>query len=47
VPQQAVFVDDTLRNVDSARELGIHAVQFVDQATSLPELEALLGHSIG
>ena len=47
VPQQAVFVDDTLRNVDSARELGIHAVQFVDPATSLPELEALLGHSIG
>jgi len=45
-PQQAIFLDDGLRNVDSARELGIHTVQFVDPATSLAELEALLGHSI-
>jgi mycothiol synthase len=45
-PQQAIFLDDLLRNVDSARELGIHTVQFVDPATSLAELEALLGHSI-
>ncbi|RLC92337.1 MAG: HAD family phosphatase, partial [Chloroflexi bacterium] len=45
-PQQAVFLDDGLRNVDSARELGIHTVQFVDPATSLAELEALLGHSV-
>jgi putative hydrolase of the HAD superfamily len=47
VPQQAVFVDDSLRNVDSARELGIHTIQFVDPITSLAELEALLGHPIG
>jgi len=46
-PQQAVFLDDSLRNVDSARELGIHTIQFVDPATSLAELEALLGHPIG
>ena len=46
-PQQAVFLDDMLRNVDSARELGIHTVQFVDPTTSLAELEALLGHSVG
>lgn len=46
-PQQAVFLDDSLRNVDSARELGIHTIQFVDPATSLTELEALLGHPIG
>ena len=45
-PQQAVFLDDNLRNVDSARELGIHTVQFVDPETSLAELEALLGHPI-
>ena len=44
-PQQAVFLDDLLHNVDSARELGIHAVQFVDPATSLAELEMLLGHA--
>jgi len=42
-PGQAVFVDDMVYNVDAARELGIHTVQFVDPETSLPELEALLG----
>ena len=46
-PQQAIFLDDSLRNVDSARELGIHSIQFVDPATSLAELEALLGHPTG
>ena len=46
-PQQAILVDDGLRNVDSARELGIHVVQFVHPDTSLRELEALLGHPIG
>jgi epoxide hydrolase-like predicted phosphatase len=46
-PQQTIFVDDILRNVDSARELGIHTLQFVDPATSLRELEMLLGHTIG
>jgi FMN phosphatase YigB (HAD superfamily) len=45
-PQQAVFLDDSLRNVDSARELGIYTIQFVDPVTSLTELEALLGHPI-
>jgi epoxide hydrolase-like predicted phosphatase len=44
-PQQAIFLDDLLRNVDSARELGIHTIQFIDPATSLAELETLLGHS--
>ncbi|MBU0702462.1 MAG: HAD family phosphatase [Chloroflexi bacterium] len=42
-PQQAVLVDDMVYNVDGARELGIHTVQFVDPETSLAELEALLG----
>ncbi len=45
-PEQAVFLDDTLQNVDSAREVGIHAIQFVDPETSLPVLEQLLGHRI-
>lgn len=46
-PQQAIFVDDMVYNVDAARELGIHTVQFVDPDTSLVELEMLLGHPIG
>ncbi len=45
-PQQAIFVDDMLYNVDAARELDIHTVQFVDPDTSLAELETLLGHPI-
>ncbi|MDY7076222.1 MAG: HAD family phosphatase [Chloroflexota bacterium] len=45
-PQQAIFLDDMVYNVDSARELGIHTVQFVDPDTSLARLEALLGHPI-
>jgi epoxide hydrolase-like predicted phosphatase len=46
-PQRTIFLDDILRNVDSARELGIHTLQFLDPATSLEELEVLLGHRIG
>jgi len=46
-PRQAIFVDDSLRNVDAARELGIHTVQFLDPAATLAELEALLGASVG
>jgi epoxide hydrolase-like predicted phosphatase len=46
-PQQAIFLDDSLRNVDSARELGIHIIQFLDPVTSLAELEVMLGHPLG
>jgi epoxide hydrolase-like predicted phosphatase len=46
-PEQAVLVDDQLRNVDVARSVGMHTLQFVDPAFSLPQLAALLGHSIG
>ena len=45
-PEQAVFLDDTLRNIDAARELGIYALQFVDAEMSLGALEQMLGHPI-
>ena len=45
-PSQAIFLDDTLRNVDAARELGLHAIQFVRPDVSLAVLEELLGHPI-
>jgi HAD superfamily hydrolase (TIGR01509 family) len=45
-PEQAIFLDDTLRNVDAARHVGLHAIQFVDPETSLATLEDLLGHPI-
>jgi HAD superfamily hydrolase (TIGR01509 family) len=45
-PEQAVCVDDGLRNVDAARAVGMHAIQYVGPVSSLRELEALLGHSL-
>jgi HAD superfamily hydrolase (TIGR01509 family) len=41
-PQQAVFVDDMPRNVQAAREQGMHAIQFVDSAQTRRDLAALL-----
>jgi len=45
-PEQAIFLDDLLRNVDSARHVGLHALQFVNPEVSLAALEDLLGHPI-
>jgi putative hydrolase of the HAD superfamily len=45
-PERAVFLDDSLRNVDSARHMGLHAIQFVNPGVSLAALEELLGHAI-
>jgi 2-haloacid dehalogenase len=28
VPDQAIFIDDSIRNVDAARALGLHAIHF-------------------
>jgi putative hydrolase of the HAD superfamily len=41
-PQEAVFLDDSLRNVEAARALGIRAIHVADPAAALAELEALL-----
>jgi HAD superfamily hydrolase (TIGR01509 family) len=46
VPERAIFLDDSLRNVDSARHVGLHAIQFVNPEVSLAALEDLLGHPI-
>ena len=45
-PERAVFLDDSLRNVDSARHMGLHAIQFVNPEVSLAALEEVLGHAI-
>lgn len=43
LPAEAcVFVDDIEINCDAARELGIHAVQFVDTEQTIRDVEALL-----
>jgi epoxide hydrolase-like predicted phosphatase len=45
-PEQAIFLDDSLRNVDSARQVGIQTIHFFDPDVSLVELERLLGHPV-
>jgi putative hydrolase of the HAD superfamily len=42
-PQQCVFVDDLTFNLDPARELGMAVVHHTDAATTIAELERLLG----
>lgn len=41
-PEEAVFVDDFLRNVEAARAAGLHAIHFQESAQARSELEALL-----
>jgi epoxide hydrolase-like predicted phosphatase len=45
-PERTIYLDDSQRNVDSARCIGIHALQFVHPKATLPQLELLLGHSV-
>lgn len=44
-PQEAVFLDDVLDNVEAASSLGIHTVHFVGREEAVCELEELLGRS--
>ena len=45
-PEEAVFIDDALPNVDAGQALGLHTVHFVEPTHSLRELSCLLGHPI-
>jgi len=42
-PEEAVFVDDFIENVQGARSLGMQAVYFQNRAQTVQELEQLLG----
>jgi glucose-1-phosphatase len=42
-PQEAVFVDDFIENVEGARAVGMQAVHFRNAHQAVQELEALLG----
>jgi epoxide hydrolase-like predicted phosphatase len=42
-PAECVYVDDLEFNLEPARELGMATIQHVDAATSIAELERLLG----
>jgi putative hydrolase of the HAD superfamily len=41
-PEAAVFLDDTRRHVESAREVGLHAILVADPLDALAELDAIL-----
>jgi len=42
LPHESVFMDDTLRNVEAARKIGMQAVHFQQPAQAIAELKALL-----
>lgn len=41
IPEECVFLDDTLPNVVAAREMGMHAIHFKDREQALDELRGL------
>ena len=41
-PEEAVFLDDLLPNVEAARQLGMGAVQFLNTSQAISEIRALL-----
>ena len=41
-PEEAIFIDDMLRNVEGARSQGMNAIHFRQRAQALEELEELL-----
>lgn len=45
-PAGAVFIDDHLRNTDTARLLGMHTIVCTDPQTALADLSAILGHPV-
>ncbi|MCS7179204.1 MAG: HAD family phosphatase [Anaerolineae bacterium] len=44
--EEAIFIDDQVRNTDAARMLGIHTIVCADVETALADLAALLGHPV-
>ena len=45
-PEQAVFIDDFEENVEGARAVGLHAIQFRTKQQTLRELFDLLGRQV-
>jgi putative hydrolase of the HAD superfamily len=41
IPEECVFMDDMLPNVEGAQKFGIHTIQFKNQAQAIEELRAL------
>ena len=43
-PDETVFVDDFIENIEAARELGMHGIHFQDVEKAMGELKELLGN---
>lgn len=41
IPEECVFMDDTLRNLEGAEKFGIHTIHFQNQAQAIEELRKL------
>jgi epoxide hydrolase-like predicted phosphatase len=41
-PEEAVFIDDSLRNVEGARAVGLHAIRYTPGMDLIAELEGML-----
>lgn len=42
-PEETVFVDDFIENIESARKLGMHGIHFQERDEAMAELRKLLG----
>lgn len=40
--EEAIFVDDKVRNIDAAQQLGIHSIHFKNTAQTLAEIQTIL-----
>lgn len=45
-PEEAIFIDDHVRNTDAAHLLGMHTIVCADVETALADLATLLGHPV-
>ena len=42
-PETAVFLDDTIKNIEAAKDFGLHGIHFKTYEQARAELEAMLG----
>lgn len=45
LPEQIVFIDDTLENIDTSRRLGWHSIHHVDTAKTIAAINQAIAHT--
>ena len=43
-PDETVFIDDFIENIEAARKLGMHGIHFQSKEQAIEELQALLNN---